>query len=72
MFVACVLDRLASAGMTTKRMVKEVHANGTVSRRLVLPGKIGMMGKVKKIGKKETMRSLMTMEEARIVGEPSA
>ena len=49
-----------------------MEASGTVSRRLVLPDTKEMMGKVKKIGKKETMRRLMTMEEARMVGEPSA
>ena len=53
-------------------MVKEVEANGAVSRRLLLPGTREMMGKVKKIGKKETMRRLMTMVEARMVSEPSA
>ena len=53
-------------------MLKEVRANGTASQMQVLPGTKEMMGKVKKIGKNETMRRLMTMEEARMVGEPSA
>ena len=53
-------------------MVKGVEANGMVSRRPVLHGAKEMMGKSKKIWKKETMRRSTTMEEEMMVGEPLA
>ena len=52
-------------------MMKKVEANGAASQRLVLPGTRERMEEAKKIGKKETMRRSMAMEEARMIGEPS-